>query len=91
MRSRYDILHFFKEYLTGLVNAGANQVRIHLSYDRPSLLFTIEIDNKNFDQQKLQNLLQRQDLIQRLELIKGKMNTQLLMSTTVILLNLPTE
>lgn len=91
MRSRYDILHFFKEYLTGLVNAGASQVRIHLSYDRPSLLFTIEIDNEHFDQQKLQNLLQRQDLLQRLELIQGKMNTQLLMSTTVILLNLPTE
>jgi ligand-binding sensor domain-containing protein len=91
MRSRYDILHFFKEYLTGLVNAGARQVLIHLSYDRPSLLFTIEIDNKNFDQQKLQNLLHRQDLTQRLELIQGRMNTQLLMSTTIILLNLPTE
>ncbi len=91
MRARYDLIHFFKEYMTGLVNSGAEKCRVHLSFEKQQLLFTIEIDNSTCDPQKLNNLLQRQDLAQRLDLIHGKMTTQKLNSNTVIMLYLPID
>jgi streptogramin lyase len=91
MRARYDLIHFFKEYMTGLVNSGAEKCRVHLSFEKQQLLFTIEIDNSTCDPSKLNNLLQRQDLAQRLDLIHGKMTAQKLNSNTVIMLYLPIE
>lgn len=90
MKLRHEAFLLFKEGLRSLIDAGTKYCIVHLTSERGKLLlFTIEFENEHCNMQKLNNLLQRRDMEERLHDLKAKLNVQLHKSRSVFMLQLP--
>lgn len=89
MKVRHEAFLLFKEGLRSLVDAGTKFCIVHLTAERGKLLFTIEFENDHCDMQKLNNLLQRRDLEERLDALDAKLHVQLHKSKSMFMLQLP--
>ncbi len=89
MKLRHEAFLLFKEGLRSLVEAGTHHCIVHLTTERTRLLFTIEFTTEGCDMQKLNNLLQRHDMGQRIQALKAKLDVQLHKSRGLFLLQLP--
>jgi hypothetical protein len=77
MQFRHEGFLLFKEISKGLLNAGASGCKIHLTLEKPNLLFTIHFTNADSDQQQINNLPYTADLAKRLDILHAKINTHL--------------
>lgn len=89
MKLRHEAFLLFKEGLRSLIDAGTKACIVHLTAERGKLLFTIEFENEHCNMQKLNNLLQRRDMEDRLHALRAKLNVQMHKSRSVFLLQLP--
>lgn len=89
MKLRHEAFLLFKEGLRSLMDAGTKNCVVHLTSERGRLLFTIEFENEHCNMQKLNNLLQRRDMEDRLHDLKAKLDVQLHKSRSVFMLQLP--
>lgn len=89
MKLRHEAFLLFKEGLRSLIDAGTKFCIVHLTAERGKLLFTIEFDNEHCNMQKLNNLLQRHDLEERLDALDAKLDVQLHKSRSMFMLQLP--
>jgi len=89
MQFRHEAFLLFKESISELVQAGAGNCKIHVTLQRPDLIYTIQFNNESCDMQQLNNLLQRQDMANRLEAIKAKLNITMHKTNSVFELIVP--
>jgi signal transduction histidine kinase len=88
MKLRHEAFLLFKEGLRSLIDAGTRFCIVHLTAERGKLFFTIEFETEHCDMQKLNNLLQRRDLEDRLDALDAKLDVQLHKSRSVFMLQL---
>lgn len=89
MKLRHESFLLFKEAVKSLIYAGAQKCSIHISYEKPRLQFTMQFKNDCCDMQQLNNLLQRQDMENRLKTIKARLDVQVHKSTSIFVLQVP--
>lgn len=89
MKIRHEAFLLFKEGLRSLVDAGTSYCIVHMTAERGRLLFTIEFENECCNMQKLNNLLQRHDMEERIDALNAKLDVQLHKSRSVFMLQLP--
>ena len=89
MKQRQDIFWFLKSGITNMVRTGAADCRLHIRLEKSAMLYTIEFDNTNADQQQLSNILQRQELDTRLKTANATLNVQTHKTKTIIDLRIP--
>jgi hypothetical protein len=89
MKLRQDVFWFFKNGITNMVKTGATDCRVHIRFERSTLLYTIEFDNTHTDQQQQNNLLQRQELDARLKDAQATLNVQTHKTNTIVELKIP--
>ena len=89
MKLRQDVFWFFKNGITNMVKSGAVNCRVHIRYEKSTILYTIEFDNTHVDHQQMNNLIQRQELDNRLKETNSVLNMQVHKTTTVIELKIP--
>jgi hypothetical protein len=88
MKLRHEAFLLFKEGLRSLIDAGTKNCIVHLTAERGKLLFTIEFENEHCDMQKLNNLLQRRDMEERIHALNAKLDVQVHKSRSIFLLQL---
>ena len=89
MKLRHESFQLFKLAIKGLVDIGAGNCQLYMGFDKPNLLFSIQFDTTDCDMQQLNNMLQRPDMKQRLEAIKGTLSIEVHKSNSVFLIEVP--
>lgn len=89
MKQRKDIFWLFKGGITTVVTTGGTNCRIHITLERPDLIYTLEFDTTGTDMQQLNNLRQRKELADKLSAVNAKLELQSHTSTSVIILQIP--
>ena len=89
MKLKQDVVWFFKNGAANIVRSGASDVAIHIGYNKPNLIYNIEFDNTAINTQQLNNLLQRQELADKIAAVKGTINMQVHTSRSRIELTIP--
>ena len=73
MKMRNDIFWLFKGGIRNVIKTGAKNCRIHISYDKPNLIYTLEFDTLDVDPDQLKNLRFRKELLDKIEDVNGKL------------------
>jgi hypothetical protein len=89
MRLRQSVFWFFKTGISNIVKTGASRCTVHISSDKALLLYQVEFDHTTADMQQLNNLLQRQELKQKLEEVRGNVTMRQQTHITIIRLSIP--
>lgn len=89
MKMRHDAFLVFKEGLKNLVTLGAENLHVYIKSDRSDLLFITLFDSEHCDMQQLNNLLHRQDLERRLNMIQASIEVDLHKSHSAITMRVP--
>ena len=89
MKLKQDVVWFFKNGAGNIVRSGASNVIIHIRYIKPNLFYNVEFDNAGMNTQQLNNLLQRQELADKLAAVKGVINMQVHSTKSIIELTIP--
>ncbi|MDQ3277068.1 MAG: hypothetical protein M3Q06_02000, partial [Bacteroidota bacterium] len=89
MKLRHEAFLLFKEGLRSLIDSGTSYCIVHMTAERGRMLFTIEFDNEHCNMQKLNNLLRRHDMEERIDALHAKLDVQLHKSRSVFMLQLP--
>jgi signal transduction histidine kinase len=67
MKMRNDVFWLFKGGITNVVKTGATNCHIHVAYEKPDLIYTLEFDTATINTEQLNNLRQRKELSDKLE------------------------
>ena len=89
MKLRHESFLLFKEAVQSLIYAGAQKCNIHIGYEKARLQFTMQFKNDCCDMQQLNNLLQRQDMENRLKTINARLDVQVHKSSSTFVLLIP--
>ncbi len=89
MKLRQNVFWLLKSGSTNIVRTGAADCRFHIGYKKPNLTYTLEFDSSNTDMLQLNNLLQRQELANKLQEVNAVLNIQLHKTRSVIELAVP--
>jgi ligand-binding sensor domain-containing protein/signal transduction histidine kinase len=89
MKLRYESFLTFKEGIKNLVTIGATNLQIYIGLEKSKLLFNTQFDTEHSNLQELNNLLHRQDLEKRLEMMNAKISIQIHKTNSVISLQIP--
>jgi len=89
MKLRKNIFWLLKGGSTNIIRSGAADCNIHIGVQKQNLVYTVEFNNSNLDKQQLNNLLQRQELAEKLEEVNGMINAQLNNTRSVVELTIP--
>jgi glucose-6-phosphate-specific signal transduction histidine kinase len=89
MKLRHDAFLVFKEGIKNLVTLGAANCHVYIRSDKNDLLFTTLFDSEHCDLQQLNNLLHRQDLEKRLNMMKALIEVDLHKNHSAISLRVP--
>ncbi|CAN5758660.1 hypothetical protein BH11BAC3_BH11BAC3_11850 [soil metagenome] len=89
MKKRQDIFWFLKNGVSNMARAGATDLKMHIGIDKSQLIYTLEFDNSMMDKQQMYNLLQRQELENKLKETKTKMAMHSIKNNSVIELKVP--
>ena len=89
MKLRHEAFLVFKEGIKNLVTLGANNCHVYISFEKGNLLFTTLFDSDKCDMQQLNNLLHRQDLERRLNMMQAAIDIALHKNTSSISLRVP--
>lgn len=92
MKLRHDAFLLFKEGIKNLVTLGAANCHVYIRSDnRGDLLFTTLFDSDKCDMQQLHNMLNRQDLENRLNMINASIELDLHKNHSAISLRVPVK
>ncbi|MES1213997.1 MAG: two-component regulator propeller domain-containing protein [Bacteroidota bacterium] len=89
MKQRKDIFWFFKGGISNVVRTGGTDCRLHIMYEKPNLLYTLEFDTSNTDIQQLNNLRQRKELADKMAALHAKLEVKELKTKTIFVLTIP--
>jgi hypothetical protein len=71
MKQRKDIYWLLKGGVTNTTRTGAGNIKAHLALEKSTFVYTLEFDNSNMDMQQFNNLVQRQELANKLKDVNG--------------------
>ncbi|HLA58130.1 MAG TPA: two-component regulator propeller domain-containing protein [Puia sp.] len=89
MKTRKNIFWLFKSGSNNIVRTGATDCNIHISVQRQNLVYILEFNTSQMDTQQMNNLLQRQELANKLEEVNGILRSQLQNKRSTIELTIP--
>ena len=89
MKTRKNIFSLFKSGSTNIVRTGATDCNIHIGIQKQNLVYTLEFNTSQMDTQQMNNLLQRQELTNKLEEVNGVLQSQLQNKRSTIELTIP--
>jgi ligand-binding sensor domain-containing protein len=89
MKQRKDIFWLFKGGITSVVNTGGANCRIHITLEKPHLVYTLEFDTANMDMQQLNNLRQRKELADKLKEANATLEVQAHKTNSLFVLQIP--
>ena len=91
MKIRNDIFSLFKGGITNVVRTGGTNCRIHITYDKPNLVYTLEFDTAGMDLKQLDNLRLRNELAERLEQLNAKLDFREHKANALFVLSIPVK
>ncbi len=91
MQARNDIFWLFKGGITNVVKTGGKHCRIHISYEKPALVYTLEFDKTASDMQQLNNLRQRKELSDKLATLHATLDFREHSTKVVFVLRIPVK
>jgi hypothetical protein len=89
MKLRKELFWLFKSGITNVVKTGGQNCKMHISFERPNLLYTLEFDNTKSDMQQLNNLRQRKELMDKIKEIHARFDVQILKTKMIFLVTIP--
>lgn len=89
MKVRNEVFSLFKSGITNTINAGATNCRIHITYEKPSLIYTLEFDTAAINITQLTNLRQRAELLDKLEELDATLDFKEHKANAVFVLTIP--
>jgi signal transduction histidine kinase len=89
MKLRKNAFWLFKGGSSNVIRSGATDVNIHIGVQKQNLIYTLEFSNANLNSQQLNNLLQRQELADKLKEVNGVIQARLQGSRSTIELTIP--
>jgi ligand-binding sensor domain-containing protein len=91
MKIRNDVFWLFKNGITNVVKKGATNCRIHITYEKPNLVYTLEFDTEATDMKLLNNLRQRDELSKKLEELHANLDFKEHKTHAVFVLSIPVK
>jgi len=89
MKLRKDIFWLFKGGITNVIKSGGVNNKIHISYDKPVLIYTLEFDTSKMDMDQLNNLRLRKELSDKLDDLGAWLDFKEHSMTAVFVLKIP--
>ncbi|MFT3909306.1 MAG: triple tyrosine motif-containing protein [Ferruginibacter sp.] len=74
MKLRNDIFWLFKNGIRNVVKTGARNSRIHITYEKLNLIYTLEFNTAGMDMNQLNNIRLRKELTDKLQDVNAKLN-----------------
>ncbi|MEI9946353.1 MAG: two-component regulator propeller domain-containing protein [Chitinophagaceae bacterium] len=91
MKMRNDVFWLFKGGITNTVRTGATNCRIHITYVKPHLIYTLEFDTSAMDLQQMNNLRLRSELFARLDELNATLDFKEYKTSAVFVLSIPVK
>jgi ligand-binding sensor domain-containing protein len=91
MKPRTDIFWLFKSGLTNVVRTGGTNCRVHITYEKPNLVYTLEFDTASMDLKQMNNLRHRAELADRLEQLNANLEFTEHKTSAVFVLSIPVK
>lgn len=91
MKIRNDVYWLFKSGITNVVRTGGTNCRIHITYEKPYLIYTLQFDTANADMKQMNNLRQRNELADRLEEVHATLDYKEHSTNAVFVLKIPVK
>jgi hypothetical protein len=91
MKMRNDAFWLFKSGIRNVVKTGAVNCRIHITYEKPDLIYTLEFDTATVDMKLMNNLRLRNELSTRLEELNAKLEFKEHKANAVFVLSIPVK
>jgi ligand-binding sensor domain-containing protein len=73
MRMRNDVFWLFKTVIANVAKSGAIDSRIHITYEKLNLVYTLEFDSTTTDIPHLNNLRQRNEVLDKLDQLNASL------------------
>lgn len=91
MNTRNGAFSLFKSGVTNVVKTGGTNCRIHIAYDKPELIYTLEFDTTEMDIERLTNLRQRIELTEKLNELNARLEYHSAKNSAGFVLKIPTR
>lgn len=91
MKVRNDVFWLFKSGVKNVVKTGAANTRVHITYERPNLIYTLEFDTTTMDIMQLNNLRQRSELSDKLDELSATLDFKEHRASAVFVLSIPVK
>ena len=91
MSIRNDTFWLFKSGITNMLKTGAKNCRVHITYEKPNLVYTLEFDTATQDKAMLTNLRQRTELADKLARLDAKLVFREHKASAVFILSIPAK
>ncbi|WP_460559701.1 ligand-binding sensor domain-containing protein [Ferruginibacter profundus] len=91
MELRQNVFWLLRGGSTNIVRTGAADCRFYIGFKKPNLTYTLDFDSSNTDMLQLNNLLQRQELADKLKEVNAVLNVQLQKTRSIIELAIPVQ
>jgi ligand-binding sensor domain-containing protein len=91
MKIRNDVFGLFKSGITNSVRAGADNFRIHITYEKGNLIYTLEFDTAGVDMKQLNNVRQRKELLDKLDKLHAQLDFKEHTLNAVFVMSVPVK
>jgi hypothetical protein len=91
MKMRNNVFWLFKSGITNVVRTGAENCLIHITYEKPHLIYTLEFDITATDKKQLTNLRLRNELSGKLEELNARLDFKEYKTNAVFVLSIPVK
>lgn len=89
MKQRKEIFWLCRGGIENVIKCGGDNCRLHITYEKPVLIYTLEFDIANVDMQQLTNLRQRNELTEKLSKLKATLDVETHKMSHVFILKIP--
>ncbi|WP_336518232.1 ligand-binding sensor domain-containing protein [Pollutibacter soli] len=73
MKTRNGAFSLFKSGITNVVKTGGTNCRIHITYDKPEIVYTLDYDTAEMEIERHTNLRQRVELTEKLKELHARL------------------
>lgn len=91
METRKDIFWLFKSGITNVVKTGGANSRIHITYEKQHLVYTLEFDTANMNMVQINNLRQRKELSDKLAALHADLDFTEHTTNALFVLRIPVK
>jgi len=89
MKQRKDVFWLLKNGIANVVRTGGQNCLIHITYEKPNLVYTLEFDTSHVNLHVLNNLRQRQELKDKLNEIDARLDVHEMKTKMIFHLTIP--